>query len=458
MKAVVCGAGQVGFAIAKQLAEEQVDVTVIDREAELVQRIADQLDVRATCGHASHPDVLERAGIGEADMLVAVTHTDEVNMIACEIAHALFKVPIKIARVRAQSYLQGEWAELFSNKALPIDVIISPEIEVARAAMRRLDVPGAFDMIPFADDRIRVVGLRIGAGCPVKDTPLRQLSELFPDLHITVMGIFRGERVIAPDGEDQMLVGDEIYFAAEKEHVPRAMTAFGVEQRATRRVVVLGGGNIGRFLARQIEAEHPEVVAKLIEADKRRADAIAETLSRTVVLHGDALDREVLIEANAHHAEACIAVTNDDGVNILASLLAKREGCQRAIALVNGQSYGPMVGGLGLDAVISPRGITVSTILQHIRRGRVRKLQALRDGAAEVVEVEALTTSPLVGKPLREVDLPDGIVLGALLRGKQVVVTRADTVVEAGDRIVLFATSEAKRQVDKLFAVRLEFF
>jgi trk system potassium uptake protein TrkA len=458
MKVIVCGAGQVGFNIARHLASENIDVTVIDQSAELIKKIGDLLDVQGMVGFASHPEMLERAGAAGADMIIAVTFADEVNMVACQVAHSLFNVPTKIARVRSQSYLQPIWRDLFSRDNMPIDVIISPEIEVARAVTRRLEVPGASDMIPFADGKIQVIAVRCGEDCPIVNTPLRQLTELFPDLNIVVVGIVRGDTVIAPSGDDQMLSGDEVYFAAFSGHVERAMTLFGHEEREARRVVIVGGGNIGLFLAQQLEAEHPDVKTKIIEIDRARAEYVADQLGRTVVIHGNALDREILDEANVGTAEAIVAVANDDEVNILSSLLAKRDGCKRAMTLVNNPTYPALVSSLGIDVVISPRATTVSTILHHIRRGRILSVHSVAGGAAEVIEAEALETSPLVGKPLRDVDLPAGITVGAVVRGEESIIPRGDTRIQAHDRVVIFAVSDVVKKVEQLFSVRLEFF
>lgn len=458
MKVIVCGAGQVGFSIAQQLAGEGNDVIVIDQSAELIQKISESFDVQAMTGFASHPDVLERAGAADADMIIAVTYADEVNMVACEVAHALFNVPTKIARVRSQSYLRPEWSDLFAREHLPIDVIISPEIEVARAIMRRLQVPGAFDMIPFAGDRVRVVGVRLGEDCPLLNTPLRQLTDLFPDLQAVVTGIVRAERLIVPTGDDQLLAGDDVYFAAARDHVPRAMSLFGHEEKEARRMVLIGAGNIGLFLARQIEMDQPAVKLKLIESNKGRAEYVADKLQRAVVLQGDALDAEILNEANVRAAEAIVTLTNDDEVNILSALLAKRAGCRRAVTLINNQAYGPLITSLGIDVVVSPRATTVSTILQHVRRGRIRSVYSLRDGAAEVMEAEAMETSSLVGRPLREADLPEGVRVGAVVRGESVFIARGDTEIEPKDRVVLFVMKDVVKKVEKMFAVRLEFF
>lgn len=458
MRVIVCGAGQVGYHIARTLAAEDNDVTVIDQNETLVEKITNAVDVKGIAGHASHPDVLERAGAANAELLIAVTYADEVNMVACEVAHTLFQVPTKIARVRAQSYLDPAWGSLFNREGLPIDIIISPEIEVARAIGRRLQVPGAFDMIPLADDLVRLIGVRCDQDTPITNTPLRQLTSLFPDLNIVVVGIVRGARAFVPTGDDAMLPGDEVYFVSETAHVSRALALFGHEEPAHRRVVILGGGNIGLFLAQQLENDDQAMTAKIIEFDKSRAELIAERLSRTIVLNGDALDPDMLDEANIRAAETVVAVTNDDETNILASLLSKRAGCGRAVTLINKTSYSPLVSSLGIDVVVSPRAITVSTILQQVRRGRIRSVHSLREGFGELIEAEALETSSIVNKPLREAQLPDGVILGALVRGDNVIIPRADTVPRAKDRVILMAAEHAIKTVEKMFAVRLEYF
>jgi trk system potassium uptake protein TrkA len=458
MKVIVCGAGQVGSSIARHLALEKNDVTVIDLLPDMVRRIGDTMDAKGVVGHASHPDVLEQAGIADADMIVAVTYHDEVNMVACQVAHSLFGVPTKIARVRHQSYLSPLWSNLYARDHLPIDVIISPEIEVARAVTRRLEVPGAFEMIPLADGRVRLLGVRLLENCPIVNTPLRQLTQLFPDLTIAVVGLMRGEQAMVPTADDQMLPGDEVYFVVETGQVSRAMAAFGHEEQEARRLLIFGGGNIGQFLAQELEKKHTWVKAKLIEADEDRAQQAAAALEHTMVIHGDVLDPEILKEANVAATETVVAVTNDDETNILSSLLAKRYGCQRAVTLINKSTYEALVGSLGIDVVVSPRTITVSTILQHIRRGRIHSVHALRDGFGELIEAEAMATSSLVGTPIKDSDLPPRVILGAIVRGNQVIRPHGATVVEAKDRVILFAAAEAIRKVEKLFSVQLEYF
>jgi trk system potassium uptake protein TrkA len=458
MKFIICGAGNVGTNIARYLASEDADVTVIDKNAELVERIASTLDVKAIEGFASHPDVLARAGAEDADMIIAVTYADEVNMVACQVAHTLFNVPRTIARIRSQTYLNPLYADLFSNKGMPIDVIISPEIEVARAVRRRLEIPGAQEAIPLADGLVRLIGVYCDENCPIIDTPLRQLTRLFPDLQIEVVLIMRNDRPIVPGADDVMKVGDEVYFVCAAEHTRRAMSSFGHDETDARRVVVLGGGNIGMFLAKQLEKDHPEVSVSIIEFDPERAESLAQDLRRAVVLQGDCLDTELLDEANVGASETVIAVTNDDETNILASLLAKRAGSKRAITLVNKTSYASLVTTLGVDAVVNPRAITVSTILQHIRRGRIRSVHSLRAGLAEIIEGEALDTSSIIKQPLRDVKFPAGVIVGAIVRGNSVIMPRPETVILPKDRVIVLAVQSQVRRVEKMFAVGLEFF
>ena len=458
MKIIICGAGQVGSNIASYLAAENNNVTVIDQKADLTQRLADRLDVRAVVGHASNPLVLEQAGAEDAEMLVAVTQSDEVNMVACQVAHSLFSVPTKIARIRNQAYLEPVFSDLFTRDNLPIDVVISPEIEVARAISRRLDVPGAFDMFSVADDMVRVIGVICTEQCPIIHTPLRQLTGLFPDLNIEIVAIIRGDRKIIPDSNDHMLPGDEVYFVADSRHLQRAMSAFGHEEAAARRVVIVGGGNVGLFLARELEQNKAGVNIRIVENEQPRAEYVAGLLDTAIVLHGDGLDEELLAEANVANADTVVAVTNDDQVNILVSLLSKRNGCPHAITLLNKTDYTALVSALGIDAVVNPRAITASTVLQHVRRGRIKSVHSLRDGFAEIIEAEALETSSLLNCPLKEIRLPPGVLIGAIVRGDEVIIGRPNAVIKPHDRVILLSAAQSVRKIEKLFAVRLEFF
>jgi len=458
MKVIVCGAGQVGFNIARYLAQEDNDVVIVDHSAELIRKIVDTLEVKAINGFASEPAVLEQAGAADADLLIAVTQADEVNMVACQIAHSLFNVTTKIARIRKQGYLDPKWGNLYTRDNMPIDVIISPEKEVAKAVSGRLRVPGAFEMISLVDDRIKLAGVRCNEDCPVVNTPLRQLTQLFPELNVMIVGIVRDQQNIIPTAEDQLLAGDEVYLVLDSNHVQRAMSVFGHDEKEARRIVIFGGGNIGLFLAQQIEEEHPTVNIKVVEAEKITAESTARNLRHSVVLRGDVFDPEILEEANVPSAEAVIAVTNDDETNILSSLLAKRAGCPRAITLVNNSTFEPITSSLGIDVLVSPRNITVSSILQHVRRGRIHSVHTLREGFGELIEAEAMETSSLVGVPLKEAHLPDGVLVGAIVRNNEVLFPRGSTVINTNDRVVLFAATEAVKQVEQLFSVGLEYF
>lgn len=458
MKVIVCGAGQVGYNIARYLAVAGNDVTVIDQQRELISKIGESLDIQAISGHASHPDILAAAGAEDAEILIAVTHADEVNMIACQVAHSLFNVPVKIARIRQQNYLDSQWAELFQREHLPIDVVISPEREIARAIATRLEVPGATSVISFAEGKVRLIASRCDQNCPILDTPLRQLTFLFPDLHMVCVGITREDRFFVPTGDDHLSAGDEAYYVVDTEHVDRAMRAFGHEEKVAERIVIAGGGNIGLFLAQELEARWPSASVSLIEADPERARFVADKLPRCVVLNGDARSGEIHDEANVGTADAIVSVTNDDEVNIMAALLAKRSGCRKALTLVNNNAYSSLLGTLAVDVMINPRETTVSSVLLHVRRGRIRSAYTIRDGEAEVFEAEVLETSQLVGQTLQDARLPVGVIVGAIQRGDEVIVPRSDTTILTGDRVVIVARASVVKKAEKLFSVRIDYF
>jgi trk system potassium uptake protein len=458
MKVVVCGAGQVGFSIARYLSTHDNDVTIIDSSEELINHIAGTLDVRGIVGFASHPDVLVKAGIAEADMIIAVTFADEVNMVACEIAHFLFKVPLKIARVRSKSYLNPEWSALYSQDNMPIDLIISPELEVARAIGRGLDFPGTFEVIPFAEKLIQFVGIRCRPKAPILNTPLKHLESLFPQLDIRVLFIARGDTGFIPTSSDELKEGDEVYFLIPQEKFTHAVEAFGLSEQRSQRLLILGAGNVGFCLAEEVETHHPEIALMLIEMDKERASFVANQLTRTVVLRGDALDREILREANAKISNKVVAVTSDDKVNILASLLAKRMGAEQTMALINSSSYSSLVTSLGIDSLISPKALTVSSILQYVRRGRIRTVHSIRDNFGEVIEAEAVGTSSVLGMTVGEINMPNSLVVGAIVREDQILMPKKDTVIKVHDRVILMVTNAAVKRFEKLFSVRLEYF
>ena len=458
MKVIICGAGQVGYGIAERLATEGNDVSVIDSSASLVQVIRDQLDVRGFVGHGSQPDVLQAAGAEDADMIIGVTLYDEVNMVACQVAHSLFNVPTKVARIRAQTYLQPIYRDLFSRDNMPIDVIISPEIEVGEMVLRRISLPGATDAVQFADGEVAMIAIECLEDCPVIDTPLRQLSELFPDLSAVVTGIWRAGNLFVPHASDTMMAGDLAYVVVKRDRVRRILSIFGHEEPTASRIVIVGGGNIGLYVAQAIESRQSNARVKIVENSRERAIAIADQLDRSVVLHGSALDQQILLEADIEHADLMVALTNDDQVNILSSVMAKRLGCEANLTLLNNTGYYEFTKTLGIDSHLNPRSVTISKILQHVRRGRIRGVHSVQNGAAEVIEADALETSTLVGSPLRELSLPDGVRIGTIYRDGEVIVPDGDTTIKAGDRVIIFATADRVKQVEQMFRVSLEFF
>ncbi|MEO1460337.1 MAG: Trk system potassium transporter TrkA, partial [Pseudomonadota bacterium] len=419
MKVVVCGAGQVGSQIARQLAAEGNAVTVIDNNGALVRRLTDMYDVSGVIGFASHPDVMARAGTADCDMLIAATSMDEVNMVACQVAHSVFEVPTKIARIRTESYLEAEWSDLFRRDHLPIDVIISPETEVARVTLRRLQATAAFDIEPFLDGAVNFVGVRLDADCPVTNTPLRQLSELFSTLRAVVVAVRREGKLFVASPEDQLFAEDEVYMVAAREDVQRAFGIFGRKNRVASRIIVIGAGNVGLRVGREIE-ERPMHRATLIERDRSKAERAADRLERTVVLNGDALEAGILEEAGINDADAIVALTDDDRTNLLSCALAEQIRPVISIALSKDQTFERLAEPLGIDALIDPRATTVSSILRHVRRGKIRAVYSIGGGAGEVIEAQVMSTSALAGKRLRDISLPRGSIVGAVMSGKQV--------------------------------------
>jgi len=457
MRIVICGAGRVGVGIARRLSREKNDVTVIDQSKELIRMVAERLDVRGVVGNGAYPETLEEAGAREADMFIAVTYSDEVNMTACQIAHSLFKVPTKIARIRAQGYLDPRYSDLFSRNHLPIDVVISPEREVSEAIIQRMSTPGASEVKSFADGQVWAIGVKLRDDCAIINTPLRQVAELFPDLRITIVAIKRGDRLWRVHADDQLEPGDQIYFVSDRRDVQRALEIMGEAARQARRVILVGGGNIGRFVAQGLE-KLGSMKIRVIERNREKAEIAAEALERTIVLQGDGLDRAILREAGVAESETVVSVTENDQVNILASVVAKREGARRTMALVNDQDYGPISEAVGVDRFVDPRATTVSTILQHVRRGRIKGVYSLSDGAAEIIDAVALETSPLVNKPLRDAQLPEGVMIGAVVHEGAVKMPTGETVIQAGDRVVLMSMRENVKDVEQMFRVSIEYF
>ena len=457
MRVIICGAGQVGYNIAAYLAREDNDVTLVDNKPQLIAHVNDDLDANGIVGHASNPDILSLAGAAEADLLIAVTYSDEVNMVACQVGHSLFNVPRKIARIRNQAYRDPAWVNLFSRANMPIDVIISPEMEVARAIEQRLRVPGTTNVVPLANGKIYMVGVICERNCPVVNTPLRQLDTLFPDLNISVMAISRGHSTVIPGKDDQLFIGDEVYFVVDCRHLGRAMSAFGHEEAKARRILVMGGGNVGLCLANMLREEYGDVRLKMIERDEDRAYKLSEQLDDVLVINGDGLHREILEEAGITNTETLVSVTDDDEANILGSLLGREFGCERVLALVNKNIYTPLTFSLGIDAMISPRDITVSRIMQHVRRGRIKAIHNILDGEAEIIEAEASQSSGIINVAIGQLKLPKGVVIGAIERDGEVYIPKKEDFVRPRDHVIILAAHGQATRVEQLFSVQIDF-
>lgn len=458
MKVIVCGAGQVGWQIARHLSSENNDVTVVDNDPALVRRITDSLDVGGITGFASLPDVLEQAGARDTDMIIAATFSDEVNMVACQVAHSVFKVPRKIARVRAQSYLDPKWADIYRQDHMPIDVIISPEKEVANAAMQRLAAPSAFDIQSFADGKVQLIGLTLDENCPVLNTPLRQLTELFSTLKAYVVGVRSGTKLRAAFSDDQLFAGDQVYVVTDEADIPRMLEIFGKTVHVGKRNLIVGAGNVGLSVASALEALPSRPRTKIVERDRARAEFAADKLDRTIVLHGDGLSIEMLEEAGINSTDAFMAVTDDDKTNLLSCARAKTLGAPLTVCLINDPSLVPLMKPLGVDAYINPRATTVSSILRHVRHGRVRAVYSVGDAEAEVIEAQVLSTSPISGKRVRDANLPEGALIGAIVKSTGVVIPRSDTLIEEMDVLIVFAMAKQVPQVEQLFRVSIDFF
>lgn len=457
MRVVVCGAGRVGSTIARYLSEDGNDVVLIDTNEERLTDLTSTMEVRPVVGFASYPSVLEEADAQDADMLIAVTASDEVNMVTCQAANSLFKVPMKIARLRSNEYTNQKWRKFYTHDALPIDYVISPEIEIARSIRRNISFPGAFEVIPLAMDKVYLLGIHCDDVCPMINTPLRQLTELFPDVNAVVAALVRDSKLIITDSNTRICAGDDVYVIVPSESVRRILTLFGRDQERAQNVLILGGNNIGLYLARYLEkASHMHVT--LIEKDEERAKYLAETLSDTTIIYGDFLDTVLLEEADIDIAETVIAVSSKDENNILASLMAKRYGVDQTISVIEKPLYSQLVINLGIDVIVDPKDIMVSSILQHVRRGKIYAAYSIRSGLCEVLEADVFDTFEYAGTALRDIRLPSGVIIGAVVRDGTPLPLRGDTVIEKDDRLVLFADADAVKQVEKMFSVGWEFF
>lgn len=457
MKIIILGASQVGTTVAENLASEANDITVVDQNVNQLRALQDHLDLRTVVGHASHPEVLARAGAKDADMIVALTNSDETNMIACQVAYTLFHTPTKIARVRSASYLAH--GKLFSQEALPVDVLISPEQLVTDSIQRLIETPGALQVLDFAGGKVRLVAVKAYYGGPLVGHELRTLREHMPGIETRVAAIFRQDRAILPEGDTVIEADDEVFFIAATNHIRAVMSELRKLDNPVRRVILAGGGNIGHRLANALEAT---CNVKLIERSQTIARDLSEVLKKTIVLQGDAADEELLREESIDKTDVFCAVTNDDQVNILSSMLAKRMGARKVMALINRSAYVDLVhAGSNIDIAISPQQTTIGSLLAHVRRGDVVVVHSLRRGAAEAIEAIAhgdRRTSKVVGCMVEDIRLPPGATIGAVVRGEQVIIAHHDTVIEADDHVILFLVDKKRvPEVERLFQVGVTF-
>jgi len=458
MNILILGAGQVGSSVAENLASEANDITLIDSNATLLSDLSDRLDIQTVVGHASHPDILKKAGIGDADMLVAVTNSDETNIVACQIAHSLFHTPTKIARVRSQEYLK--YKELFNNNDFPIDVLISPEQLIAEHIQRLIEYPGALQVLDFAGGRARLVGVKAYYGGPLVGHEISDLKKHMPAVDSRVAAIFRRGKGIVPDGNQVIEADDEVFFIAAQKDIRAVMSELRKLDKPIKRIMLAGGGNIGRRLAQSLENKYN---VKILERDSDRAEALSCELNKTIVLLGDAADENLLLEENIDQMDVFCALTNDDEANILSSMLVKRLGARKVMSLINRHAYVDLMESEGtIDVAISPQQITISGLLAHVRRGDVVAVHSLRRGAAEAIEAIAhgnSGNSKVVGKRVEQIKLPKGTTIGAIIRGDEVIMAHHDIVIENEDHLILFLLDKSKfHAVEKLFQVGMSFF
>jgi len=454
MNIIICGAGKVGFSISKQLSAQDHSVTVVDQSSDDIKKINDTQDVKGIVGKATLPSVLENAGAETADMIIAVTRNDETNMIVCQLASSLFNISKKIARIRSQEFLEGKWSKLFNKSNIPIDVIISPEIEVAKSLFRKLEAPGALDNVPFANQKVKMLEISIEKNCPLINTPLRNLTEKFPDFKANIVGAVRNNKFIFLKKNDKMIEGDNVYLIISSLQLNQILKAFGHEEKISKNILIIGGGNIGLNLAKLLEKNFEDVRTKIIEKNKQRAEEIANELSSSIVINGDALDEEILKEANVEEAETVLALTNDDENNIMACVLAEKSGSnKRTIAIVNKSNYSLLQSSLNIDDLVDPRMTTVSRIMEHVHKGTIGSVYSLLDGEYEFIEAKILEKSELLNKKIKDSNLPEHIRIGAIVRKENVIIPRSDFVFENDDLVVFLAKREHLKEIESIFRI-----
>ena len=460
MNIIICGAGRVGFTIAKQLSEQGHSITVIDQSSEDIQKINEALDVKAIVGKATYPSILEKANATEADMIIAVTRNDEINMVICQIAFSIFNIPKKIARIRSQDYLNPKFTRVYNKENLPIDVIISPEIEIAKSIQRKLEAPGSLDSVPFADNKIRLLEILINDNCKLINIQLNELTKKYPNLDANIIGIIRDDKFLIPKKNDDIKKNDKIYVIINSSQMAETLEAFGHNEKISKKILIVGGGNIGFNLAKNLEETLDSARVKIVEKDKDRAEFLANELNNTIVINGNGLDEEVLIEANLEEAETVLALTNDDEDNLMVSVLVEKFAQdektiedKRTMALINKPNYSLLQNSLKIDDLIDPRMNTVSSILKHIHKGTIETAYTIMNGEYEVIEAEIIETSELINKELKNSNLPEEIRIGAILRKDEVIIPRSNFVFQKDDRVVFLAKKDSISVVENIFRI-----
>ena len=454
MNIIICGAGRVGFTIAKILSEQQHSITVIDQSSEDIQKINDSLDVKSIVGKATYPSVLEKANANDADMIIAVTRNDEINMLICQIAYSIFKVQKKIARIRSQDYLNPKFSKVYNKENLPIDVIISPEVEIAKSILRKLEAPGALDNVPFAKNKIRLLEILVNESCPLIDIKLNDLTKKFPKLDANILGVIRSDKFVILKKNDVMKKNDKAYIIINSSQMELTLSAFGHNEKIANKILIIGGGNIGFNLAKNIETSMDAVRIKIIEKDKNRAEIIAGNLDNSIIINGNGLDEDVLSEANLEEIETVLALTNDDEDNLMVSVLVEKfSKNKRTMALINKPNYSLLQSSLKIDDLIDPRMNTVSSILKHVHKGTIETAYSILNGDYEVIEAEIIETSELINKELKNTNLPEEIRIGAILRENEIIIPRSNFIFKKDDVVVFLAKRDQLTLVENMFRI-----
>ena len=458
MNIIICGAGRVGFTIAKQLSDQGHSITVIDPSSVDIQKIDDALDVKAIVGKGSYPSILEKANAQEADMIIAVTRNDEINMVICQIAFSIFKIPKKIARIRSQDYLNPKFTTVYNKENLPIDVIISPEIEIAKSIQRKLEAPGALDSVPFAENKIRLLEILINENCNLINIKLSDLTKKYPNLKANVIGVIREDKFFIPKKTDEININDKIYVIINSSQMAETLKAFGREEKISKKILIIGGGNIGFNLAKNIEETLETIRVKIVEKDKQRAEYLASELNDSIIINGNGLDEEVLTEANLDEAETVLALTNDDEDNLMVSVLVEKFAKdqkdfddKRTMALINKPNYSLLQSSLKIDDLIDPRMTTVSSILKHVHKGTIENAYTISNGEYEVIEAEIIESSELMNMEIKHLSLPDELRIGAVLRDEKIIIPRSNFVFKKDDRVVFIVKKDSISFVENIF-------